>query len=291
MARATAWRRMRSSFDIWSAALTKMPPGRSVTLASSARGNQPHDLFVEQLPVTGVIFVPDHQVHRQSFQTPVRVGLDELAHQIDIGRVSDLQQHDRQIAGNGVAPQAGLPAAVLAEDARVGAQRGIGVDDGAGKVSIELRVGLRGIELPQDHLAMGPCQIEDAIREPPILVFLDKAQGSVASLPDAGDNVDRCRFLRIERDSMTDRDNRIEHGALAARERCGASHRLRIGDRVSAADEPHAVGLIGDFSDVCPMHGHQVKHPWRRLADGAGPAGAEDRLAAGGGSRSEQRDC
>ena len=32
-----------------------------------AGGNQPHDLVVEELPVTGVIFVPDHQVHRQSF--------------------------------------------------------------------------------------------------------------------------------------------------------------------------------------------------------------------------------
>ena len=44
-----------------------MPPGRSVTLASTPCGNEPHDLVVEQLPVTGVIFVPDHQVHRQSF--------------------------------------------------------------------------------------------------------------------------------------------------------------------------------------------------------------------------------
>ncbi len=30
-------------------------------------GNESHDLVVEKLPVTGVIFVPDHQVHRQSF--------------------------------------------------------------------------------------------------------------------------------------------------------------------------------------------------------------------------------
>ena len=96
-----------------------------------ACGNEPHDLVVEKLPVTGVIFVPDHQVHRQSFQAPVRMGLYELAHQIDIGRIFNLQQHDRQIAGNGVAPQTGLPAAVLDEDARVGAQRGIGVDDRA----------------------------------------------------------------------------------------------------------------------------------------------------------------
>ena len=140
-----------------------------------ARGNQPHDLFVEQLPVTGVIFGPDHQVHGQSFQAPVCVGLDELAYQIDIGRVCNLQQHNRQIAGNRVAPQAGLPAAVLDENARVGAQRGIGVDHGGGQVCIELRIGFRGIELPQDHLGVCPRQIEGAIRETPILVFIDKA--------------------------------------------------------------------------------------------------------------------
>ena len=95
---------MRSSFDIWSAGSYKDAARSIGHVGFDACGNQPHDLFVEQLPVTGVIFVPDHQVHRQSFQAPVRVGLHELAHQIDIGRVSDLQQHDRQIAGNGVAP-------------------------------------------------------------------------------------------------------------------------------------------------------------------------------------------
>ena len=110
-----------------------------------------------------------------------------------------------------------MPAAVLDEKARVGAQRGIGVKDRAGQASIELRVGLGGIDLPQDHLAVGPRQIEDAICETPILVFLDQAQARVAGLADAGDNIDRCRFFRIERDAITDGDNRIEHGALAAR--------------------------------------------------------------------------
>jgi hypothetical protein len=100
------------------------------------------------------------------------VGLYELAHQIDIGRISDLQQHDRQIAGDGIAPETGLPAAVLDEDARVGAQGGIGVEDRAGQVTVELRVALGGIDLPQDDLAMGPGQIEDAVRKTPILVFL-----------------------------------------------------------------------------------------------------------------------
>ena len=91
-------------------------------------GNQPHDLVLQKLPVAGVIFVPDHQVHRQSFQAPVTVGLDELACEVDVGRISDFEQHDWQVAGNGVAPQIGLPTAVLHEDARVRAERGIGVD-------------------------------------------------------------------------------------------------------------------------------------------------------------------
>ena len=125
---------------------------------------------------------------------------------------------------------------------------------------------------------MCPRQIEDAIRKTPILVFLDQAQARIAGFADAGDNIDRCRFFRIERYPIPDGDNRIEHGALAARERRWTAHRLRIGDGVSAADELHAVGLIGDFSDVRPMHGHQVKHPRRLLVQGAGPASAEDRL-------------
>ncbi|MCK7491006.1 MAG: hypothetical protein MZW92_03845 [Comamonadaceae bacterium] len=93
----------------------------------------------------------------------------------------------------------------------VGAQRGIGVDHGAGKASIELRVGLGGVDLPQEHLAVCPCQVKDAVCEAPVLVFLHEAQADVAGFADAGDNIDRCRFFRIERDPIPDGDNRIEH--------------------------------------------------------------------------------
>jgi hypothetical protein len=36
-------------------------------LGFDARGNEPYDPVVQKLPVTGAIFVPDHQIHRQSF--------------------------------------------------------------------------------------------------------------------------------------------------------------------------------------------------------------------------------
>ena len=143
--------------------------------------------------------------------------------------------------------------------------------------AIELRVGLGGVDLPQEHLAVGPRQVEDAVRETPILVFLDQAQARVAGFADAGDHIDRCRFFRFERDPVPDGDNRIEHGALAARERRRTVHRLRIGDGVAAADEPHAVGLIGNLFDLRAMHGHQVKHPGGVFVEGAGPASAENR--------------
>ena len=117
MARATDWNRMRSSPDD----LLRRPHENAARAilhdAIRARRDQAQNLVLQLLPVAGVIFVPDHQVHRQPFQAPVCLRLDELADQFDVGRVGDLQQHDRQIAGDGVAPQAGLAAAVLRQHA------------------------------------------------------------------------------------------------------------------------------------------------------------------------------
>ena len=82
-----------------------------------AGGDQPHDLVLQHLPVAAAVLVPDHEVHRQSLQPPVRVRLHQPAHEIDVLRVADLQQHDRQVARDRVAPQPGLPAPVPQEHA------------------------------------------------------------------------------------------------------------------------------------------------------------------------------
>ena len=50
-----------------------------------------------------------HQIDRQPFHAPVGMRLNQLMDEIDIGRVRNLQQHNRQIAGDGVAPKPGLP--------------------------------------------------------------------------------------------------------------------------------------------------------------------------------------
>ena len=47
-----------------------------------------------------------------------------------------------------------------------GAQQRMRVHDEAGQPLVELRVGLGGVDLAPHHLAVGPCQVEDAVGQP-----------------------------------------------------------------------------------------------------------------------------
>ena len=85
-----------------------------------ARRDEPHDLILQQLPISGLVFVPDHQVDGQALEAPVGVRLHELPRQVDVGGVGDLQQHDRQVAGNRLPPQPGLAATVARQRAGIG---------------------------------------------------------------------------------------------------------------------------------------------------------------------------
>src|SRR5689334_1096500 len=147
-----------------------------------ARSDQPQDLLLQPLPVDVVIFVPDDQVDRQSLQTPVGVCLHELPYKVDVAGSRYLQQHDRQVAGNRVAPQPGLPAAIPDQNTRGCTQRCIAVDDRTGKAAIQLRIGFGGVELLQHHLAVRPGQLEHAIHQAAILIFIDQTQYAVARL-------------------------------------------------------------------------------------------------------------
>ena len=113
IARATDWKRTRSSVDICSACRTKMPPGRSTNVCFDTGSDQPDDLFLELLPIARRDPRSRSPDPRPALEAPVGMRLHELAHEFDIGGVGDLQQHDRQVSGDRVAPEAGLPAAVL----------------------------------------------------------------------------------------------------------------------------------------------------------------------------------
>ena len=111
---------------------------------------------------------------------------------------------------------------ILHQYAGVGAQRGVGIDHGIGQAPVELRIGLAGINLAQHHLGVRPREFKHAIREPFVLIFFDQPQHRFAAFSHADHHIDGDRLLRIERDGIADRDNRIQHRALTAGERsCG----------------------------------------------------------------------
>ena len=244
-----------------------------------AGGNKPHDLVMEELPVTRMVFVPDRQVYCQPFQAPIRVGLHKLAHQLDIGRIFYFQQHDRQVAGDGISPKAGLAPTVLYEDTGVALQRSVGIDYRTGKTAIELCVGLRG-RLAQQHLPMSPCQVKDAICKVAILVLTRRQAASrVSPTPVTISMVADSPRSRVT--LSANGNDRIKHGSLATGKLpvnnpppplidCGLA-------TVFPRPRPHTIGFIGDGSDLSPTDDHQVHHPGCPLIFGPGPASAENR--------------
>ena len=65
----------------------------------------------------------------------------------------------------------------------------MGVDDRIGQAPVELRVCIARVDLLQHYLGMGPGQLEDAVGEAPILIFLHQAQDRVAAVADAVNQV------------------------------------------------------------------------------------------------------
>ena len=157
--------------------------------------NNPHDLFVQRLAVAGLIFVPDHKVGDESLGSPIGVGLDEMLNQVDLRLTGDAKQKNRQIAGDAVAPKAGLALAVSGDSAGRSAQGAIGVKHAVSQSAVELHVGFDSIELPQNHLAVRPGQFKDAIGQARVVIFFREADNRFSGFGDAGDKIDADGFI------------------------------------------------------------------------------------------------
>ncbi len=248
----------------------------------AAGGHQAHDQVLELLAVTRLVLVPDHQVHRQAFLPPVGVGLDQLLHQGNVGQVAHLQQDDRQVAGNALAPEPGLAAPVGLQQAVVGAQGGVGVEQRSCHLLEQPGLGQGRVELAQQHLAVGPGQVEDPVRQVPVAVFVDQLQAVFTAFGDPGHQVDGGALAGVEGDPAADRHDRVEHRPGAAREPLGLRVQgLGRGQVAATADKARAVGFIGNRVDVHAVGRQQVAHPGHRLLLGTWPAAADDGLPIG----------
>src|SRR5690606_11964296 len=76
-----------------------------VRLTARSQDNKPVYLLLQFVPVGTMIFVPYHEIHFKTFQTPISMGLDHLFYEVEAIGLMYMQQHDRQIAGYGIAPE------------------------------------------------------------------------------------------------------------------------------------------------------------------------------------------
>ncbi len=181
--------------------------------------DQPDDLVLEPLSVADVFLVPDHEIDDEALQAPVGVAADQLPRQFDVRGIRNFQQYDRVIAGDRVSPESRLPALVAHEHAGVGAQRRICVDHGTGKAPVDLRIAGSRVDLTQHHAAVGPGEVEDAVREVPVLVLGGEREARLARIGGPRHQVDRGRLPGIECNLAADRHDRLEDGTFAARQR------------------------------------------------------------------------
>ena len=68
-------------------------------------GDEIDDGFLQCLPIYRIVFVPDHQVDGQPFESPVGMRLHRLAHQGEALVVTNPQQHDGHVPRNAITPQ------------------------------------------------------------------------------------------------------------------------------------------------------------------------------------------
>ena len=226
-----------------------------------------------------MVFVPDDQIDRQSLQSPVGVRLDELSDEINFLGVADAQQHDRQVTGDAVSPESRLSARVLRQDRRVRSTGRIGIHDRAGQPSVELSIGLGGIELAQIDLPVSPRHIENAIRQMPVVILVDQHERSFARVGHAGDEIEDDRFIRCQRQGVTDRDDRIEDRTGGVRQLAGSTHRCRIGHRAASPEKLQAIRFKRHLTRRTAAHGHQMQHPGRVFLVRTGPSRTEDHVS------------
>ncbi len=244
-------------------------------------GHHAQDLVLQLLPVAGLAVVPDHQVGVETLLAPVGMGLHQLPDQFHVLRVGDLEQHDGQVARDGMAPQPGLSTLVLLQHARPCTQQGTGIQHVAGQALIELRLGLGGVDLAAHHLAVRPGQVEHAVGQAAVTILVQQCLATGAVGADAIHHVQLHGLLGLQHHPHADGHDRVEHRTVAAGEVGVGGQCLRGARRVATPQEARPVGFVGDRRHVGVVHRHQMEHPRWHFVVRTRPARAQHGLLGG----------
>ena len=161
-------------------------------------------------------------------RAPERMGLNDLLRDTEIIRARQLQQNHRHIAGDAEAPQARLAAPVRCDDAGIGPQPGVGIQDPTGEAFEDTGISLGGTDAQQCRLTVFPRVFEQSVacarRAAPARER--NARGSRSG--HAAEPVDRARVASTEHERNANCGDRVQHGADMTRERLKPQQRLRF---------------------------------------------------------------
>ncbi len=210
--------------------------------------------------------VQDHQVDRELLHPPVFVSLQQLACDRDVVDIVDPQQHDRQVAGNAVAPERRWTGAAATDCCRRRPQRRVGEQHVPRQALEQAGLGCRDAQVPQLHLRLGPGQRAGAHECVGVVVLVEQVQHLLAGRRYDSPEGNACRGAGCHAHPVAQREDRVEYRADGVRKSPSIRQRNRVPDLAATAQESRPVGLDLDGAQHLALDDRLLRHPDLRLA-------------------------
>ncbi|MNM60736.1 hypothetical protein D3C81_720260 [compost metagenome] len=146
---------------------------------------------------------------------------------------------------------------------------------------VQCRLSLAGVDLPAHHLAVRPRQVEDAVGQASVTVFVHQHLATGAVGADAIDHVQLHGLLGLKHHADADRYDRVEHRTVGAGKIGIGGQCLWRPRRVATAQEARTIGFVGDRHHLRVMHRNEMEHPRWHFVVRTGPARAQHGLLGG----------
>ena len=188
-----------------------------------------------------------------------------IRYDVDVFGVGDAQQHNRQIAGNPLWPQAGLCAAAAHDRIRGRAEGRRRIDHMSGKPLKQPCLARRHAEMVELHLRLGPRQHRGARKRRGVAMLVDAIEQCGAT--GGGDGPERHANGGAGRnaDAAADRKDRVEDGADRVRQRPAVGHGDGRANAAAATEEPRPVGFKFGGANRLAVDDAQMRGPDFRL--------------------------
>ncbi len=126
----------------------------------------------------------------------------------------------------------------------------MGIKDETGDSAVKLSISLCSVNLLENHLAVRTRQLECAVGKPLILIFFHKTDSGCAGIADPGNKIDCRSRLAFNNNLLTDCNDRVQNGPMAAGKRTCTIHSFRLCNGISPADKLQTISLVRNLNDI-----------------------------------------